>query len=670
MTKKRRTRRALLNSIMSLILCFAMLLGTTFAWFTDSVVTGMNTIAAGNLDIELLANGSKVDSTTPLFDEVELWEPGVVSYENLQVANVGTLALKYQMTLNVGDENDLNGHKLSEVLKVAVIDKIASGATREDVLAAAKAAGSKNIGTLSNFYQVGELEAGQVAAEKTVVIFWEPNDNETDNLYNANNGQVTSDGEPLHIKFGVNLQATQLMHEEDSFGKDYDEFAGFVPMANVTGSTKHAINATVNSWGTEPVSMVLDTAYQFKPNETYEQAQSSPYRYYHADFVVKADQDVPANSMALAGYYQAFCDRINNKNWVALTAGETIPAGTEIRLVDAMGNGAISVNYEELCLYADINDPENVGFMCGAVDLTGVNAGTTITVELRLYETTKAPNAESGTANDEVGPDNYKVVGKYTYTFPGGPTEYAEDAAALADALANVEDGTSIFLAPEVDYGTITLASAMKDVTIVGADDINVLVEIEAGAELENVVFKDFNLANYNGPSSYAGAFNVRAGAKADIKFENCSFAPNSGYAGVRVYEPTAKLSFAECTFTGGRYGVYDSGAPIAKAEFVDCTFNGQSSWAIQFNGSGTDSEIKIDGCTFDGVNGGIIKVLGAPTTGSTFAFTNNTITNSMGHDGHDSEWFSISSVYAITCSGNTLDGTEWNPTVGQGLGK
>lgn len=230
MTKKRRTRRALINSVISLLICFSMLLGTTFAWFTDEVVTGMNTIAAGNLDVELLADGTKVDSTTKLFDDVELWEPGVVVYENLQVANVGTLALKYQMDLNFGNENNLDGHKLSEVLKVAIIDKIDDGAKRTDVLAAAKAAveASQGDGSLSNFYLTGELEAGKSSTEQTVVIFWDANDNATDNLYNANNGKETSDGEPLHIDFGVNLQATQKMSEEDSFGPDYDKDAVYV----------------------------------------------------------------------------------------------------------------------------------------------------------------------------------------------------------------------------------------------------------------------------------------------------------------------------------------------------------------------------------------------------------------------------------------------------------
>ena len=222
MKRKNLNRNALVTSIISLLLCVSMLVGTTFAWFTDEVVSGRNTIAAGNLDIELLVDGNKVNKDTVLFDNKQLWEPGVVVYENLQVANVGTLALKYQLTLDVLAENELEGHKLSEVVKVAIIDKVADNATRAEVLALAQTEGV----ALADFQDNGELKAGEKAEEQTFVIYWAPNDNETDNLYNANNGKETSDKQPLFIDFGVKLQATQLTHEADSFDNQYDAAAG------------------------------------------------------------------------------------------------------------------------------------------------------------------------------------------------------------------------------------------------------------------------------------------------------------------------------------------------------------------------------------------------------------------------------------------------------------
>ena len=50
------TKRSLLLSVLSLMLCITMLLGTTYAWFTDSVTSGKNKIVAGNLDVELTHN--------------------------------------------------------------------------------------------------------------------------------------------------------------------------------------------------------------------------------------------------------------------------------------------------------------------------------------------------------------------------------------------------------------------------------------------------------------------------------------------------------------------------------------------------------------------------------------------------------------------------------------
>ena len=251
MTKQRSTKRALLMSALSLLLCVSMLVGTTYAWFTDEVVSGMNTIQAGNLDVELMANGKEVKADTKLFSKVDKWEPGVVVYENLQVVNKGTLALKYRMNLNFGNENTLNGHKLSEVLKVAVIDKIETK-DRATVLAAAKA--STNVGKLADFVVTGELEAGKSSTEQAVVIFWEPGEN--DNLYNANNGKTPSVGEALYIEFGVNLQATQKMSESDSFGNDYD--AGLTP-PDADGDILRDVDGVIYAYNNEGARLYLVT---------------------------------------------------------------------------------------------------------------------------------------------------------------------------------------------------------------------------------------------------------------------------------------------------------------------------------------------------------------------------------------------------------------------------
>ena len=107
MTKTRSTKRALIASVISVLLCVSMLLGTTYAWFTDSVTSANNIIVSGNLDIELeYWNGTEwvsVEGKTDILTN-ELFEPGTTEVAYLRVANAGTLALKYQLGVNVVSE--------------------------------------------------------------------------------------------------------------------------------------------------------------------------------------------------------------------------------------------------------------------------------------------------------------------------------------------------------------------------------------------------------------------------------------------------------------------------------------------------------------------------------------------------------------------------------------
>ena len=239
MTRTSKTRSALFTSIISLLLCVSMLVGTTFAWFTDTVTSGVNTIAAGNLDVELYhdkenkfedLDNAKVNESTLLFTDadgevIKNWEPGVVAFTNLKVANVGTLALKYQLSVNSTEMNyvEVDGvqYTLADALKVAVIEGGVTG-TREQVIAAATANGWD---ALKSFVKSGELEGNETSKTYGIVVYWQPGENAYDNIFNLNNGKHTNNNEPLSITLGVNLFATQEMYENDSFGPDYDKDA-------------------------------------------------------------------------------------------------------------------------------------------------------------------------------------------------------------------------------------------------------------------------------------------------------------------------------------------------------------------------------------------------------------------------------------------------------------
>lgn len=226
MTNTKSTKRALLTSVLALFLCFTMLLGTTFAWFTDSVTSANNIIKSGNLDIELYhsddkADRAKVDNTTVLFDDIALWEPGAVVYETLEVVNEGDLALKYQLSVNVTNATaNANGNTLSNILRVGVIK---GGATITDRVALIGAVDEWM--SLSSFVEAGDLVNKNESDVYTVVIYWEPS--EYDNDYNMNNGK----GAPLTLDIGVTLFATQLAAEMDSFDENYDKDSAVATVA-------------------------------------------------------------------------------------------------------------------------------------------------------------------------------------------------------------------------------------------------------------------------------------------------------------------------------------------------------------------------------------------------------------------------------------------------------
>ena len=127
MNNKKATKRALLTSVMALVMCVVMLVGTTFAWFTDTASTGVNKIQAGNLDIELQMKGNDgkwvnaegkilpflVEGKIPAEGTQILWEPGCTYYApEVRVLNKGNLAVKFEYV------NELLGvtGKLAEVL--------------------------------------------------------------------------------------------------------------------------------------------------------------------------------------------------------------------------------------------------------------------------------------------------------------------------------------------------------------------------------------------------------------------------------------------------------------------------------------------------------------------------------------------------------------------------
>lgn len=252
MTSSKSTKRALLTSVLALLMCVTMLVGATFAWFTDTASTRVNKIQAGNLDLEVeyrtTAGGDwkALDNATDLFGaEGTLFEPGHTRVVELKIKNAGNLALKYKIGMNVvsetaGTNKDGKPYKLSNYLKVAT-----SPIQQYDPNAGP--------GTISYAME-------QLIFEKGNVLAWEHRDfanfeldkDENNRVLNlqpgdagilgikvympesvGNEANAISTEKAASIHFGLNVVATQYTVERDSYGTQYDKDATY-PVTDAT----------------------------------------------------------------------------------------------------------------------------------------------------------------------------------------------------------------------------------------------------------------------------------------------------------------------------------------------------------------------------------------------------------------------------------------------------
>ena len=193
---KKATKRALLTSVMALVMCVVMLVGTTFAWFTDTASTGVNKITSGNLHVEIQnKEGTKIENLEWVAkdgraqDEI-LWEPGATyTLTPFKIANTGKLALKYKMVVTGldGDADLLRVIKFTYKLGDTVLD----------------------------LNEEGHLVAGAATGMITVSATMDKN---------AGNEYMDKTLEGVEIK----VYATQDTVENDSFNNQYDKDATYL----------------------------------------------------------------------------------------------------------------------------------------------------------------------------------------------------------------------------------------------------------------------------------------------------------------------------------------------------------------------------------------------------------------------------------------------------------
>ena len=235
MTSSKSTKRALITSALAILMCAAMLIGATFAWFTDTASTGVNKIVSGNLKVDIIGADSdshieKLNFTKAATTDAEagaeiLWEPGCrYLTEGFRIANKGNLALKWKAQVNTGTTAANEGNfDLLDVIDFYLVTKAADGTETETAL-------DEFTGNLK------KTETSDVYYIKGVMQTTAGND------YQG----LTLDG------ISITVVATQDTVESDSFDNQYDKDAEY-PILVTTGDELQAIVSNA----TAPVNIVL-----------------------------------------------------------------------------------------------------------------------------------------------------------------------------------------------------------------------------------------------------------------------------------------------------------------------------------------------------------------------------------------------------------------------------
>ena len=223
MKTRNSTKSKLLSSVIALVLCVSMLIGATFAWFTDTASTGVNKIQAGNLDIQLLAeDGSSLEGKTLSWQKADghtgesvLWEPGCTYFtDGFQIKNAGDLNLKFKIAVNgitSGDATLLNAidfylttTKSNDLSSTGAIP-LNSFTSGEFKLAPGK-------------FWKGTTDSNDTGSTSTTIYLAGHMKEDAGNEYQG----LSIDG------IGITVYATQMEAEFDSFNNSYDHDADYI----------------------------------------------------------------------------------------------------------------------------------------------------------------------------------------------------------------------------------------------------------------------------------------------------------------------------------------------------------------------------------------------------------------------------------------------------------
>ena len=371
-------KSALLLSFTSLLVCFAMLAGSTFAWFTDTASTGVNKIVAGNLDVKLMYSTDmetwkEATEQTKLFDENALWEPGRTEVVYLQVKNAGNLALKYEAgfspnyTSNRGKNVNGDWYRVDNYLKIGTAEPTTKFENREDVwnaIAATEKTLAKEVMLTDGWIT---LEAGKASKPFAVAIYMPTSVGNEANASRLRPSSVSG--------LGIEVRATQATVESDSFGTDYDANAATVLNRVEYTDGEHTVTGNIQANGTAGAIHGTGTA------------------------KITVDATTVYGTY-VSNYAMAVC--ASSRSEITIKGGEfanQAPAGSELSLIYAEDNAKITI--------------EGGTFKCVSQKWTlncNDNDAAIITVKGGSFYKFDPSAERTGQAGEVVVPTGYKVV--------------------------------------------------------------------------------------------------------------------------------------------------------------------------------------------------------------------------------------------------------------------
>ncbi len=674
------TKRALLTSVLSMVLCFTMLLGTTFAWFTDSVTSKNNIITAGNLDVELkyakidgdkLTDWDTVGGKDDIFDKNALWEPGRVEVVYLEVANLGSLELKYQLGVNVanetpginvaGKEFKLSDHLVFSVVELA--DEPTTPYTREDAIAAAGATkGLKDYNGKTTALEVG-------GTDYVALIVYMPTT--VGNEANYRGTTVPT------IELGINLFATQASVEEDSFGKDYDEDAWMPEFKVTTGADLQAalengetnivlaadielteslvIPAPATTYSIRSTAIVIDlNGKNITIQATYDDSNStaSSAIVNYGNVVLQGNGTIKAtNNYTVRNYGDMVIDGVTVENGVMNFADLTVESGNisnarsgkhtiygnGAKLTinggkfhnDNPGNAAIFSYAGEVVInggeFTIADGTATLGWTSCLLDAQGgakltINGGV-VNGEIRDYQKNTLVYGGTFTHSSvknflaEGYEANQNADGSYSVVIKG---ETLTDSVKVPNAEvyvpagtytfpSNVAEGVVINCAPGTVF-TGTTGLNLPGATVIGGTFAN-----DSGYAVSGTINGTFKNCTFEASEALRWCY---TSAGEEVVFENCTF--KTDLRGIHFDEMNGDVKFINCEING--FNAYSGTGTMT---FVGCTFGNDES---NYNGLNIYTDTVITNCTFNFVSGKT-NFIDMEGTGNTLTINNCTAT-------------------------------------------